>query len=505
MDIINVIFCKENLNRIAVSMRERKMEYWRLDQYSSYIASILKENNIQIGDVVACFMKRSVDILAAILGIWKIGAIYLPIDVEMPDFRIEYIMKNSGAKVILYNIYDYIKPMISMQDILFCKLNFTDETNYHNKIYGVKQKNEDVMYIVYTSGTSGKPKGVMVNRGGMVNHLKSKIDLLSINESSVVAQNANQCFDISIWQFIAPLLVGGRVEIFDDMTICNPRRLFRTIIDSGVTHLEVVPTFLSVMLDYLVINKIIIKKLKYLIVTGEIFSPNLAKRAQSILKNVTFVNAYGPTEASDDVTHFILEHNVEYDTIPIGRVIENVQLYIVGENQKILRINEVGQIVVCGIAVANGYINNKELSEKFFLNELDGQKGRFYLTGDLGYVTEKGIYHYLGRIDNQIKYNGIRIELEELEHYICLDYRIKQAVVKIWKGNEENGDILCAYLSCNIQMSTEEFEDLKKDIIDCLKQHISDKVIPNCFVACEDFVLTANGKIDRKSLPRPSL
>jgi amino acid adenylation domain-containing protein len=277
-------------------------------------------------------------------------------------------------------------------------------------------------YVIYTSGSTGVPKGVMVEHGGMLNHLLAKISDLGLGAEDVVAQTASQAFDISVWQFLAALLIGGRVEVFGEEEAHDPARLLDGVEQEGVTVLETVPSLLRAMLDEVerrAPGRERLSRLRWLIPTGEALPPELTRRWLAAHPTVPLVNAYGPTECSDDVTHHIINRppaSEEFNT-PIGRPVANTRLYVLDAGMQLLPVGVLGELYVGGAGVGRGYLYDAAKTASVFVPDpYSGEAGaRLYRTGDVGRWLPDGTLEFLGRIDHQVKVRGFRIELGEIE------------------------------------------------------------------------------------------
>ncbi|WP_051870662.1 non-ribosomal peptide synthetase [Brevibacillus laterosporus] len=356
----------------------------------------------------------------------------------------------------------------------------------------------DLCYIIYTSGSTGKPKGVMVEHIGMLNHIFAKINDLHLNETSIIVQNANQCFDISVWQFFSGLVVGGKVCIYSQDLITNLQKIIEQVEQDCVTILEVVPSYLISLLDVLEELKLqnAFTTLRYLLVTGEELKANLANRWLQFFPSIPLVNAYGPTEASDDITHHFINEAINETHVPIGKPVQNFTIYIVDEHMNVNPLGVIGEICVAGMGVGRGYLYDEERTKKAFLNNPFNVQcnERFYRTGDLGRWRIDGTIDYFGRIDHQVKIRGFRIEIGEIIKKLSSHEKIKE--VEVIDITEPNGTkALYAYY---VEKENIEMLELKQYLSALLPEYM----IPSYFISIEKFPLTPNGKIDRKVLAR---
>ncbi|MGB8194269.1 MAG: thioester reductase domain-containing protein, partial [Chitinophagaceae bacterium] len=318
-----------------------------------------------------------------------------------------------------------------------------------------------------------------------------------------VAQTASQCFDISVWQFFAALLTGGQVYIYEDEVVHNPHELLNTADKDGITILEIVPSLLQVMLEELTAKEHpALRQMRWLIPTGEALPPALCNRWFELYPHVPLLNAYGPTECSDDVTHYALyaPPSADTSTVPIGRPVNNAKLYILDAFLQPVPVGVTGEIYVGGICVGRGYLNNAALTDKTFITDpfSTGPDARLYKTGDLGRYLADGNILFLGRIDNQVKLRGFRIELDEIEAVINKHPFIHQSVVTARK--DTNGlSHLVAYIVFH-KDETLAVSDLKS----YLKEQLPEYMVPSLYVTLDALPLTSNGKTDRNALPAPA-
>ena len=480
-------------NKIAVKYKNKEITYKTLDENTNKVANKLMELNVKPGTLIILFCDRNDLFLTAFLGVFKSGGAYIPLSTDWPDKRILSVVEGSKSSIIittkdLVNRLGFIKEdlaeisIITIEDMLKCKDNELK--------FKPKYSQKDLAYVIYTSGSTGDPKGAMVEYRGMTNHLCAKIKDLSLDENSILIETASQSFDISVWQFLACLLVGGRVIIADKEAVNDVAQLMQLIYKENVNIYETVPSFLKIMLDDLENKRLplsYLKKLNYLIITGEAFFKKDFLRVINIYPNLKVINAYGPTECSDDVTHFIADKNTNINTniVPIGKPIINTQIHILDKNLNQVPIGVLGEICVSGIGVGKGYLYNRKLTNKAFVY-IGGKN--FYKTGDLGRFLNDGNIEFVGRLDDQVKIRGYRVELGEIETILRKYKNIKDVVV-IAKSN-----VIIAYV---VLAKKIDFTEIKL----YLSKFIPVYMIPTYFVQLMKLPLNINGKIDKKSLP----
>jgi surfactin family lipopeptide synthetase C len=491
---------------IAVSDGEEALTYSEFNRQANQLAHYLRKSGVGPESMVGVCLERGPDIIIALLAVLKAGGAYVPLDPFYPKERMAYIISNARISALITRQSMMEKfpdryPCAICVDTNRDLIDRESETGVAGRVTP-----ENLAYVIYTSGSTGLPKGAMIEHRGMLNHLFAKIEDLKLTCDDVVAQTASQCFDISVWQFLAVLLVGGRVEIFDDESAHYPAKLLERVERIGVTILETVPALLRGAHEKQVssgASRYRIRTLRWLLVTGEALPPDLCRQWLQTHATPPLLNAYGPTECSDDVTHFPIHEAVSdrLNTIPIGRPVANLRIYIVDRRLEPLPIGVAGELYVEGIGVGRGYFDNpSRTAEAFVANPVARQPGsRLYRTGDLARYLPDGNIEYLGRIDHQIKIRGFRIELGEIESVLCEHPAVKQAVVNV--REEGNGDKkLIAYL-----VAEQEPGPSQTELRGFLSGKLPDYMLPSFFVSLSEFPLTSNGKIDRQALAAADL
>jgi len=461
------------------------LTYRELNDKSNQLGDYLRKNyGIEPDDLIGIKLDRNEWIVIAILGVFKSGGAYIPIDPEYPDDRISYILSDSQCKLVI--------DAAELE-------KFRSTTGKYSKmdILPVAQP-KNLAYVIYTSGSTGKPKGVMIEHLGMLNHMYAKINLLNLCADSIVVQNASQSFDISVWQFFSALLCGGKVLIYGNDIVLNPLEFMQSLELDKPTVMEVVPSYLSLMLNLMQeVPGRYLDSLQYMVVTGEELRPGLVAGWFDLFPEKILVNAYGPTEASDDITHCIIDGYTGSRRIPVGKVVQNFNIYIADEFMQLCPIGVQGEIYVSGPGVGRGYLRNVAKTEEVFKEDpFREEKGvRMYKTGDVGRWLPDGNIEFFGRKDDLVKIHGHRIELGEIESTI-LEHDGIDSVIVLTRTSREDEPEIVAYI----------VGDEKSTIAD-LKAHLGKTLpvymIPAHFVRLPALPLTPNGKIDKKRLPDP--
>jgi amino acid adenylation domain-containing protein len=472
-------------NAIAVVFKDQELTYAELNKLSNQLAHyLIRERGVIIGDFVGLMQNRSEMLIVSILGILKSGAAYVPIDPTYPKQRIDYLQKDCNCKFTLDNE--------SLAKFLNAKENYAATAPS-----GVSLKSNDLAYIIYTSGSTGKPKGVMIEHQNLLHYLYSVSEYIDTNSTnSGCFAHLSLSFDASITEVFLALLFGKKIvlssgtglEIFDDAN------LFK---HAPFDFIKLTPSHISILIaaiDKQGQNHLAEK----FIIGGEALYKHHINQFRASNVDAIIVNEYGPTEATVGCSIFQINtfdtDNTD-ESIPIGKPIANTQMYLLDENQQLLPETEVGEIYIAGNGIARGYFNREDLtSEKFLPNPFD-KESRMYRTGDLGKRLPDGNLSYFGRIDEQVKVNGHRIELGEIEAALIALPTIKLAsVVMADLGSERR---LVAYLQPTVT------EDKHSNIREELAKVVPSFMVPNMFMWVNEFPLTTNGKIDKKSLPAP--
>jgi amino acid adenylation domain-containing protein len=495
-----------NPEAIAVTFDDRILTYQELNDRANQWARHLVELGVGAETIVALVSDRHPDFLTAILAVFKAGGAYLPINPHHPTERIGQVFAQSQVPLILtssswMSMLDSIVSnlAISPQLLDFQQLN---TGNYATENLPARSTLDNLAYVIFTSGSTGKPKGAMLEQRGMLNHLYAKITDLNLSDKDTVAQTAAQTFDISIWQFLVALLVGGKVEIVSTEIAADPSQLLALIAREQTSILEIVPSLLRAMLQQIELTATPPElSLRWLLLTGETLPPQLCRQWLEYYPHIPIMNAYGPTECSDDVTHYpiYLSPPAEMLNLPIGRPISNTQLYILDKHLQPVPIGVAGELHVGGAGVGRGYLDAPELTEKVFVPNPfhPAISPRLYKTGDKARYLPDGNIEFLDRIDYQVKIRGFRIELGEIEAVLTQHPDI-QTVTVIARADKPENQYLAAYIVSSAELTTAELRDF-------LKQKLPDYMVPAAFVFLDRIPLTPNGKVDRKALPVPDL
>jgi amino acid adenylation domain-containing protein len=426
-----------------------------------------------------------------ILAILKAGGAYVPIDPTYPQKRINYILDDIQSSFILTESVH--KDMFEIPKLI---LDDTALYKEQDKSYPkVKVAATSLAYVIYTSGTTGKPKGVMNTHAGIFNRLSWMRDYFQVNGNDSIVQKTSFCFDVSVWELILPLITGAKLVFAKPEGHKDTDYLKNLLNKENITLIHFVPSMLSMFL--LDLKEFEGGRLRAVICSGEELKPSTVKDFQNKLSSVGLFNLYGPTEAAIDVTAIELT-NYEDGMVPIGKPIANTQIYIVDGENNLNPVGVKGELLIGGVQVARGYLNKPELTSlKFISNSFDQKDAyKLYRTGDMARWMPDGNIEFLGRIDNQIKVRGNRIELDEIENNLTKHPKVRLAVVAY---REYNGEF---YIIAYYTVKKEESIDVD-DLKSFMRESLPEYMIPSYFVQLQELPITENGKLDRKSLQNP--
>jgi len=479
-------------DKIAVAFENVQLTFSELNKRSNQLSWLLKSRGAVINDKIGLMLNRSEKMLISIFGILKAGCCYVPFDIDYPTSRTKYILDNSGVKLVLIqglfeSKFDSMLQKIILEEI---EASIKGENNLDLII-----KPSDLSYILYTSGSTGNPKGVQITHASVVNQLHFLQEKYPINQDGSYLLKTSYCFDVSVSELFGWILGGGHLMVLTQGLEKNQDEIIRLIQLHRITHINFVPTVFRLFLQSLLSSKDKeLSFLKYIMIAGEVLLREHVQDFFELNSNAQVENLYGPTEATVYASHYTIPK--EGGKILIGKPIPNYRLYILGRLNMLQPIGVQGELFIEGVGLAKDYLNNQRLTEEKFIDNPYSPGERIYRTGDLARWLPDGNIEFIGRLDHQVKIRGFRVELGEIENALLKHDFVRESAVL---ARERNGDkYLCAYVVLNAELTTE-----------AIRVHLSgllpEYMIPSYFIWLEAIPLTRNGKVDRRSLPEPEI
>ncbi|MBR3868924.1 MAG: amino acid adenylation domain-containing protein [Clostridia bacterium] len=476
-------------SKTCVTANGKSITFGELLALSEALDSSIRNVTKGKKSIIAVIAERSVEMYAGIYGIIRGGNAYMPIAPDYPQERIEYMLKNSNAAlVVAQNKFTHLAGDVACIDMTDF-INNTPETD----ILPCAAEADDTAYVIYTSGSTGKPKGAKVSHRSAVNRILWMHEAYPLGAEDVILQKTPYTFDVSVWELFWWGMVGGSLVASKPDEHFLPAKILDEVYMHGVTHLHFVPSVFELFVTYLEKHPEECYKFasaKYVFLSGEALSASLVTRFYAMFdsEKVGLHNLYGPTECAVDVTYYDCTPD-DVDPVPIGKPIYNTAIYITDKYMNCVPQGVTGELCIGGVNVGQGYLNNPELTAEKFLTNPFGD-GRIYRTGDNAYIREDGEIIFCGRMDNQIKLNGQRIEIGEIESVIGNIDGIESVAVILRKNNGR--DILAAFW-CG--KDTDE-----KTIRDICEKELPSYMVPGAFCQLDKLPLNPSGKLDRKAL-----
>ena len=479
---------------IALVFEEERLTYTELNQRANQLAHYLIFQGVKPEDKVGIAVERSIEMVVSLLAVLKAGAAYVPIDPELPQARIEYIIESSELKLLLSQ--SHLNPGIAVgSDVVsLAMLDELDITEFSAENLEISIEGGQLAYVIYTSGSTGKPKGVANTHGALYNRLAWMQEAYSLTSEDKVLQKTPFGFDVSVWEFFWPLMYSAQLVVAPVGIHKDPEALIKTINQHQISTLHFVPS----MLQAFIANESAksCTSLTRIVCSGEALSAPLQSTTLQKLPQAQLYNLYGPTEAAIDVTHWTCDGNGDVP-VPIGAPISATSTYVLDSGLNLVPKGSIGELYLGGTGLARGYLNRTDLtSASFIANPFSESGERLYRTGDLVHWNSAGALEYQGRIDHQVKIRGFRIELGEIEAELLKQDNVSEAVV-VAKA-EQSGTRLVAYVAASADTDLDANE-LKV----VLGQSLPDYMVPSVIVLLDALPLNPNGKIDRKALPEP--
>ncbi|MDH4601865.1 non-ribosomal peptide synthetase [Pseudomonas syringae] len=478
----------------ALVFATEQLSYVQLNARANQLAHRLRESGVGPDVLVGICVERSLELVIGLLAIIKAGGAYVPLDPDYPEDRLAYMMQDSGIGLLLTQTALLARLPVQVQSL--CLDQDGDWLEGYSTANPVNLSHPlNLAYVIYTSGSTGKPKGAGNSHRALVNRLHWMQKAYKIDGSDTVLQKTPFSFDVSVWEFFWPLMTGARLAVALPGDHRDPERLVQTIREHQVTTLHFVPSMLQAFMTHPQVESC--DTLRRVVCSGEALPAELAAQVLKRLPQAGLYNLYGPTEAAIDVTHWTCSTD-DILSVPIGQPIDNLKTHILDDGLLPAAQGVAAELYLGGVGLARGYHNRAALTaERFVPDPFDEQGGgRLYRTGDLARYRDSGVIDYAGRIDHQVKIRGLRIELGEIEASLLEHDSVHEAVVIDVDG--PSGKQLAAYLV------VEHHDDQLRDALKaCLKESLPDYMVPTHFIVLDRMPLSANGKLDRKALPKP--
>lgn len=479
-------------DKTAIVCKTERLTYQELDDLSDQLALQLISHGIKNGNFIAIFTEKKIETIVGICAIVKAGGVYVPVDPGYPQERINYLLNDCSPKLILgcnLDIETNIK-MIKIDEILQGQKNIKEEilsSTGQRKVKLSRQVTpQDLIYLLYTSGTTGEPKGVMIEQKSVI-RLVHHSNFIDLDQDTIILQTGSLCFDAATLEIWGALLNGGELHLTDNEVFMDSRLLKKTIEESQINTMWLTVTLYNQLVN---VDVTLFDNLKYLLIGGEKVSEYHIQKLLDHNNRITLINGYGPTETTTFATTFKINRNCTSEHTPIGKPISNTEVYILS-GTKLCAPGMVGELCIAGDGVGRGYLNSPELTAQKFVDN-PFKEGKMYRSGDLARWLPDGNIEYLGRTDEQIKIRGFRIELGEIENIVKIQKEIKDAVAIV---KEKNGEkYICLYLISDQKIDINEYHNY-------LRKYLPDFMMPDYLMQIDQIPITANGKLNKKALP----
>ncbi len=479
---------------IALQFQGESMTYGELNVKANKVARLLKNNGVQTRDIIGLLTGKTFETIIGMLGILKAGGAYLPIDVNYPEKRISYTLESSKAKLLL--TLKEFKDSVYNDTITFV---YIEDIDTIADISNPKQVNtpNDLCYVLYTSGTTGNPKGVMIEHRNVVRLLFNDKFQYDFGEEDVWTMFHSHCFDVSVWEMYGAFLNGGKLIIIPTETARDPEKYLHILHENNVTVLNQTPTAFYNLAGEAKKQGIQLPKIRYVVFAGEALSPLKLKDWHKNQPNAKLINMYGITEVTVHMTYKeIGTYEIQNGISNIGRPLHTGSIYLLDENLQPVPKGVIGEIYVGGEGVGRGYLHNESLTNARFIKNPFKDGDRLYKSGDLAILLSNGELEYKGRSDHQIQLRGFRIELGEIENQLLKHEAIENAIVLDKRDKGDGQPYLCAYIVAKEELKTEDLRNFLAELVPLY-------MIPAYFMQISKIPYTTNNKVDKTKLPSP--
>ncbi|MCK4258180.1 MAG: amino acid adenylation domain-containing protein [Halanaerobiales bacterium] len=478
-------------DKVALVLGEDQLTYRQLNERANQLARVLRAKGVGANQIVGMIIERSLEMIVGIMAIFKAGGAYLPIDPEYPESRIRFMLEDTHTQLLLTqkHLLDQIEFSGEILDLTDTELYQGDGSNLE-----CVNNSANLAYVIFTSGTTGKPKGNLTSHYSIVRVVKNT-NYIEITPEDKLLQLSNYAFDGSTFDIYGALLNGATLVMVLKETILNLIKLSEVIKKEEVSVFFVTTALFNTLVD---LDIQALTKVRKILFGGERVSVVHVQKALKVLGLGRLIHVYGPTESTVFATYYFIDHFTEdTENVPIGSPLANTQIYILDKDDNLQAIGLPGEIYIGGDGLVSGYLNRPELTEVKFVENPFMPGKKMYRTGDLARWLPDGNVEFLGRIDHQVKIRGFRIEPGEVENQILIHSDIREVIVTV-ETDSTGGKYLCAYYVARKELLAAELKEY-------LLQELPAYMIPAVFMQLEKLPLTLNGKIDRKALPKPEL
>lgn len=482
-------------NAVALSAGDHTMTYAELNEQANRLARHLQKNGVGHQTVTAILAERTPELIVSLLAVLKAGATYVPIDPDYPESRIQYMLKDSGATHLLTHS-SFINQTRSLAfDGTYLFADDQEILLMSSENLPLEARLDDTAYIMYTSGTTGQPKGIMTTHSNIARVVKNT-NYLTILETDTLLSLSNSVFDGFTFDVYGALLNGAKLVLPQKETILDMGKLTELIKGEHISVMFVPTALFHLLVDE---GTDWMRGVRKVLFGGERASVQHVRKAFDVMGKGRLLNVYGPTESTVFATYYPIDEAIplEAHSIPIGKPLNQTGAYILSEHRQLQPIGLVGELCLSGKGLAKGYLNRPDLTKQVFIPHPFASGERLYRTGDLAYFREDGLIEYAGRVDDQVKIRGHRIELTEIEANLLMHPGVKQAVL-LADHDETNHTRLLAYITCD-----DAWKGKLDDIKSGLKERLPAYMLPHELIELENLPLTPNGKVDKRQLPKP--
>lgn len=482
-------------NAVALSAGDHTMTYAELNEQANRLARHLQKNGVGHQTVTAILAERTPELIVSLLAVLKAGATYVSIDPDYPESRIQYMLRDSGATHLLTHS-SFISQTRSLAfDGTYLFADDQEILLMSSENLPLEAGLDDTAYIMYTSGTTGQPKGIMTTHSNIARVVKNT-NYLTILETDTLLSLSNSVFDGFTFDVYGALLNGAKLVLPQKETILDMGKLTELIKGEHISVMFVPTALFHLLVDE---GTDWMRGVRKVLFGGERASVQHVRKAFDVMGKGRLLNVYGPTESTVFATYYPIDEAIplEARSIPIGKPLNQTGAYILSEHRQLQPIGMVGELCLSGKGLAKGYLNRPDLTKQVFIAHPFAAGERLYRTGDLAYFREDGLIEYAGRVDDQVKIRGHRIELTEIEANLLMHQGVKQAVL-LADHDETNHTRLLAYITCD-----DAWKGKLDDIKSGLKERLPAYMLPHELIELENLPLTPNGKVDKRQLPKP--